>query len=60
MSSLDKMWVSLLSIGLMAISSALVLFARNKVKNRFIRILIMLIALILFFYGFIFMIISIL
>jgi len=59
MSSLDKMWISLLSIGLMAISSVLVLFARNKVKNRFVRMLITLAAFILFFYGIICMIISI-
>lgn len=59
MSSLDKMWISLLSIGLMAISSVLVLFARNKVKNRFVRMLITLASFILFFYGIICMIISI-
>lgn len=60
MSSMDKMWISFIAIGLMVAASLLVMFSRAKVKNRWLRALIMTAALILLFYGIIFMLVSIL
>jgi hypothetical protein len=47
MSSMDKMWASLIAIGLMAIASVLISYARYK-TNGFIRFILSLIAFILF------------
>lgn len=60
MSSMDKMWMSFIAIGLMIAASVLVTFTRAKVKNRFIRMLSMLAAVVILFYGIIFMLVSIL
>lgn len=60
MSSMDKMWASLTAIGLMALSSLVITFARYKLKKGIWRLLLSIIAFILLFYGFLLMIISIL
>ena len=60
MSSMDKMWMSFIAIGLMIAASLLVMFTRAKLKNRFIRAVSMLAAVVLLFYGVIFMMVSIL
>jgi hypothetical protein len=46
MSSMDKMWASLIAIALMLVASLIITFARNKTKG-IIRILLTLIAFLL-------------
>lgn len=56
LSSMDKMWVSFIAIGLMAVASLLVTFARLKTKGiiRFILIAVAFVLLLLaLLYGFI-------
>lgn len=60
MSSMDKMWASLIAIGLMALASVVITFARYKLKKGLLRLIFSLLAFLLLFYGFILMIISIL
>lgn len=60
MSSMDKMWMSFIAIGLMIAASILVTFTRAKVKNRFFRFVLMLAALVILFYAIIFMLVSLL
>lgn len=82
MSSMDKMWMSFIAIGLMIAASVLVLFTRSKfgaepagaaaegggepearkngrkILRRVTRFILMLVSAVLFFYGIIFMFIS--
>lgn len=58
MSSMDKMWMSFIAMGLMIVASVLVLFTRTKVRNRLIRFVSTLAAVVLFFYGIVFMFVS--
>jgi hypothetical protein len=46
MSSMDKMWASLIAIGLMALASALITFARVKTKG-FVRIVLSVLSVLL-------------
>lgn len=59
MSSMDKMWMSFIAIGLMIAASLVVMFTRAKLKNRLLRMITMLAAAVLLFYGIIFMLVSI-
>jgi hypothetical protein len=47
MSSMDKMWASLIAIGLMLAASVLITFARSKTKG-FVRVILSVIAFLLF------------
>jgi hypothetical protein len=60
MSSMDKMWMSFIAIGLMIAATILVTFTRAKVTNRILRFVLMLVALVVLFYAIIFMLVSIL
>ncbi|QDQ02078.1 DUF2768 domain-containing protein [Lysinibacillus fusiformis] len=51
MPALDIMWVSFYCIGFMIISVGLIYLGRNKISNGFLRIIINLIAYILFGLG---------
>lgn len=57
MSSMDKMWASLIAIGLMLVASLLITFARTKTKG-FIRFLVSFIAFLMFIPIVILMIVS--
>lgn len=57
LSSLDKMWVSFIGIGLMAIAALLITFARMKTKG-VIRFVLSLTAFLLLVIGFIYGLIS--
>jgi Protein of unknown function (DUF2768). len=59
MDAMTKMWVSLIGIGLMALSAAAITFARLKTKG-FVRVVLSLIAFIMLAVGFLFGLISIL
>lgn len=59
MSSMAKMWASLIAIGLMVLSSLVITFARHKLRKGIVRILLSLVAFIMLFYGFVLMILSI-
>ena len=59
MDAMTKMWVSLIGIGLMALSAAAITFARLKTKG-FVRALLSLIAFILLLVGFLLGLIAIL
>lgn len=50
--------MSFIAIGLMVAASMLVMFTRAKVRIRPVRIVLMLISVILLFYGIIFMFVS--
>ncbi|EON72879.1 DUF2768 domain-containing protein [Lysinibacillus sphaericus] len=51
MPALDIMWVSFYCIGFMIISVGLIYLSRNKISNGFLRIIVNLIAYILFGLG---------
>jgi Protein of unknown function (DUF2768). len=57
MSSLDKMWVSFIGIGLMAVASLLITFARLKTKG-VIRVVLSLVAFVLLLLGLLYGVIS--
>lgn len=57
MSSMDKMWASFIAMGLMALASWLVIFARAKTKG-IIRFILTFIAFILFFPIMLYMLVS--
>jgi len=58
MNAMDKMWVSFLGIGLMAIAAFLITFARLKTKG-VIKIVLSIVAFILLVFGFIYGVFSI-
>jgi hypothetical protein len=59
MSSLDKMWASFVAIGLMVVSSLLITYARTRTTGT-IRIILSVIAFILFIPILIYMLLSLL
>lgn len=59
MSSLDKMWASFVAIGLMILASFIITYARTRTKG-FLRIVLSLIAFILFIPIVIYMLLSLL
>lgn len=58
LSSMDKMWVSFIGIGLMVLAALIITFARNKTKG-WIKAVLTLVAAVLLIYGMICGIISI-
>lgn len=59
MSPMDKMWISFVGIGLMALAAFLITFARVKTKG-VLRIVLSIVAFILLVFGFIYGFFSIL
>lgn len=55
-SRLDLMWVSFYSLGAMAVGAVLIYLARFVIKNRFISIIVSVVAWILLILAFLFMI----
>ncbi|RKP57397.1 DUF2768 family protein [Cohnella endophytica] len=47
---MNKMWVSFIGMGLMILAAAVVLFARSKTKG-WIRIILVVVAVVLLIYG---------
>jgi hypothetical protein len=58
MSSMDKMWASFYAIGLMLLASVIITYARAKTRG-FIRVLLSLIAFVLFIPIIVLMVVSI-
>lgn len=58
MSSMDKMWASLIAIALMFVATGLITLARTKTKG-FLRVLLSTVAFLLFFPIIVLMIVSI-
>lgn len=58
MSSLDKMWASLIALGLMVVVTLLVTFARTKTRG-IVRFVLLTVAFLLFIPIFLLMIVSI-
>lgn len=50
MDAMEKMWISFIAIGLMILAAGVVTFARLKTKG-FIKWILMIVAVILLFYG---------
>lgn len=59
MSSLDKMWASFVAIGLMAVSSLLITYARTRTKG-FLRIVLSVIAFLMLLVSIVYMLVSLL
>lgn len=57
LSSMDKMWVSFIAIGLMAVAALIVTFARTKTRG-IIRVILSVIAFILLMLGLLYGVIS--